>query len=153
VWLKLKLFIMSDLSTLKKLSRFNLCREESTSCFYYSADLICLLILRQFLLLLEWGFSGIWCCCHSGWFMHCPSFVVFWYVTPKVKNTPILTGYHVYHNAIRPHEGLNGQTPLEACPFHFCPAITYYLNQIIQTAKSFRLRFPALYWCRIQQLR
>lgn len=33
----------------------------------------------------------------------------------KVRNTPILKGYQLYHNAIRSHEGLNGQSPLEAC--------------------------------------
>jgi len=29
-------------------------------------------------------------------------------------NTPILTGYQIYHNYMRPHEGLDGQTPAEA---------------------------------------
>jgi len=33
----------------------------------------------------------------------------------KTKNTAILTGYQLYHNFIRPHEGLNGKTPAEAC--------------------------------------
>jgi transposase-like protein len=33
----------------------------------------------------------------------------------KTKNTPILSGYQIYHNYIRPHEGLNGNTPAEAC--------------------------------------
>jgi transposase-like protein len=33
----------------------------------------------------------------------------------KTKNTPILTGYQIFHNYIRPHEGLNGKTPSEAC--------------------------------------
>ena len=33
----------------------------------------------------------------------------------KIKHTPILIGYQLFHNAIRPHEGLNGQTPIEAC--------------------------------------
>lgn len=33
----------------------------------------------------------------------------------KIKNTPILTGIQLFHNAIKPHEGLNGQTPLDAC--------------------------------------
>lgn len=28
-------------------------------------------------------------------------------------DTPILRGYQLYHNFIRPHEGLNGQTPSE----------------------------------------
>jgi transposase-like protein len=33
----------------------------------------------------------------------------------KRKNTPILTGYQIFHNYIRPHEGLKGKTPAEAC--------------------------------------
>lgn len=33
----------------------------------------------------------------------------------KTKETPILTGYQLCHNYIRPHEGLNGKTPAEAC--------------------------------------
>ena len=33
----------------------------------------------------------------------------------KKKDTPILTGYQIFHNYIRPHEGLNGKTPAEAC--------------------------------------
>ena len=33
----------------------------------------------------------------------------------KRKRTPILTGYQLYHNYIRPHESLNGKTPSEAC--------------------------------------
>src|SRR5271157_585046 len=33
----------------------------------------------------------------------------------KKKDTPILQGMQVYHNYIRPHEGLNGKTPAEAC--------------------------------------
>lgn len=32
----------------------------------------------------------------------------------KKKDTPILQGMQVYHNYIRPHEGLNGKTPAEA---------------------------------------
>jgi putative transposase len=32
----------------------------------------------------------------------------------KVKDTPILKGMQVYHNFIRPHEGLAGRTPAEA---------------------------------------
>jgi len=28
-------------------------------------------------------------------------------------DTPILTGYQIYHNYVRPHEGLNGKTPSE----------------------------------------
>lgn len=30
------------------------------------------------------------------------------------KDTPIITGYQIFHN-IRGHEGLKGKTPAEAC--------------------------------------
>jgi hypothetical protein len=30
------------------------------------------------------------------------------------KDTPILTGYQLFHNYIRPHTALNGKTPAEA---------------------------------------
>ena len=33
----------------------------------------------------------------------------------KKKDTPLLTGYQIYHNYIRPHEGLKGKTPAQAC--------------------------------------
>jgi transposase-like protein len=33
----------------------------------------------------------------------------------KTKNTPILTGYQIFHNYFRPHESLDGKTPSEAC--------------------------------------
>ena len=33
----------------------------------------------------------------------------------KIKETPILTGYQLFHNYIRPHEALEGKTPSEAC--------------------------------------
>jgi len=33
----------------------------------------------------------------------------------KTKDTPILTGYQIFHNYIREHEGLEGKTPAEAC--------------------------------------
>ncbi len=33
----------------------------------------------------------------------------------KRKDTPILKGYQIFHNYIRPHEGLEGKTPAEAC--------------------------------------
>ena len=33
----------------------------------------------------------------------------------KKKDTPILTGYQIFHNHVRPHMGLNGQTPAERC--------------------------------------
>ncbi len=33
----------------------------------------------------------------------------------KTKDTPILKGYQIYHNFVRPHEALKGKTPSEAC--------------------------------------
>jgi putative transposase len=33
----------------------------------------------------------------------------------KTKDTAILSGYQLFHNYIRPHEGLDGKTPAEAC--------------------------------------
>ncbi len=33
----------------------------------------------------------------------------------KKVDTPILTGYKIFHNYIRCHEGLKGMTPAEAC--------------------------------------
>lgn len=33
----------------------------------------------------------------------------------KTKDTPILKGYQIFHNYIRPHEGLKGKTPAEVC--------------------------------------
>jgi len=33
----------------------------------------------------------------------------------KKKETPILKGYQIFHNYLRPHEGLKGKTPSEAC--------------------------------------
>jgi putative transposase len=33
----------------------------------------------------------------------------------KKKDTPILSGYQLFHNYIRPHESLDGKTPAEAC--------------------------------------
>jgi putative transposase len=32
----------------------------------------------------------------------------------KRPDTKILTGYQIYHNYVRPHEGLEGKTPAEA---------------------------------------
>jgi hypothetical protein len=29
------------------------------------------------------------------------------------KDTPILSGYQIFHNYVRPHMGLNGITPAE----------------------------------------
>jgi transposase-like protein len=33
----------------------------------------------------------------------------------KKRDTPILKGYQIYHNYVRPHQGLNGKTPADAC--------------------------------------
>ena len=33
----------------------------------------------------------------------------------KINETPILQGYQLFHNYIRPHEALEGKTPAEAC--------------------------------------
>jgi hypothetical protein len=33
----------------------------------------------------------------------------------KRKRTPILSGYQIFHNYIRPHEALGNKTPAEAC--------------------------------------
>ena len=33
----------------------------------------------------------------------------------KRKDTTILTGYHIYHNYIREHQGLQGKTRAERC--------------------------------------
>jgi transposase-like protein len=33
----------------------------------------------------------------------------------KKKDTPILPGIQIYHNYVRPHQGLNGKTPADAC--------------------------------------
>ena len=33
----------------------------------------------------------------------------------KKDDTPILSGYQLYHNFIRPNEALDGKTPADAC--------------------------------------
>jgi hypothetical protein len=33
----------------------------------------------------------------------------------KQEDTPILKGYQIFHNYVRPHEALEGKTPAEAC--------------------------------------
>lgn len=32
----------------------------------------------------------------------------------KKPDTPVLTGYQIFHNYVRPHEALDGRTPAEA---------------------------------------
>jgi len=33
----------------------------------------------------------------------------------KKSDTSILSGYQIFHNYVRPHEGLDGKTPAEKC--------------------------------------
>jgi putative transposase len=33
----------------------------------------------------------------------------------KTTNTPILTGYQLFHDYLRPHEAMKGKTPAEKC--------------------------------------
>ena len=33
----------------------------------------------------------------------------------KATDTPIVKGYQIFHNFMRPHEALKGKTPAEAC--------------------------------------
>ena len=33
----------------------------------------------------------------------------------KKPEPPIIPGYQIYHNYLRPHEALDGKTPAEAC--------------------------------------
>lgn len=33
----------------------------------------------------------------------------------KIKDSVLINGYQMYHNFLRPHMGLNGQTPAQAC--------------------------------------
>jgi len=33
----------------------------------------------------------------------------------KKPDTPIISGYQIYHNYLRPHEALEGKTPAQAC--------------------------------------
>ncbi|HEV2138300.1 MAG TPA: hypothetical protein VGR53_05630 [Nitrososphaerales archaeon] len=33
----------------------------------------------------------------------------------KNRDSPFFAGYQIYHNYIRPHEALNGQTPADRC--------------------------------------
>jgi hypothetical protein len=33
----------------------------------------------------------------------------------KKTDSPILKGYQLFHNYVRPHEALDGKTPAEAC--------------------------------------
>jgi transposase-like protein len=53
----------------------------------------------------------------------------------KTKDTAILSGYQLFHNYIRPHEGLNGKTPAEACGINI-QGNNKWLT-LIQNAKRF----------------
>ena len=33
----------------------------------------------------------------------------------KKSDSPLITGYQIYHNFVRPHMALDGKTPSEAC--------------------------------------
>jgi len=33
----------------------------------------------------------------------------------KKDDSPLLKGYQIYHNYVRPHQGLEGKTPAEKC--------------------------------------
>ena len=33
----------------------------------------------------------------------------------KKEDSPLINGYQIYHNYVRPHMSLNGKTPSEAC--------------------------------------
>jgi len=33
----------------------------------------------------------------------------------KKDDSPLINGYQIYHNYVRPHMALNGKTPSEAC--------------------------------------
>jgi len=53
----------------------------------------------------------------------------------KKVETPILTGYQIYHNYLRPHEGLNMKTPAEACGISIGGDNKW--KTIIQNAKNY----------------
>ena len=54
--------------------------------------------------------------------------------TLKRPDTPILSGYQIYHNYIRPHEALHGKTPSEVAGIKICGKDKWMT--IIQNAKS-----------------
>lgn len=48
----------------------------------------------------------------------------------KKTDTPILTGYQLYHNYFRDHEGLNGKTPAEiAILLHYLAWVSFLDGQ------------------------
>jgi len=42
----------------------------------------------------------------------------------KKEDTPSLKGCQLFHNFVRPHEGLEGKTPAEACIGHYVVGAT-----------------------------
>lgn len=56
----------------------------------------------------------------------------------KIKTTPVLTGYQIYHNYIREHQGIGNLTPAEKCGIKVEGE-----NQCVRTQrkKSFRKLF------------
>lgn len=63
----------------------------------------------------------------------------------KIPETPILPGYRIYHNFLRPHLGLNGLTPAEACGITIQGSnkwLTLIQNATIQAKKS---PIPSIY--------
>ena len=51
----------------------------------------------------------------------------------KRGDTPILTGYQLFHNYLRPHEALKGKTPAEECGIEIIGENKW--KTIIQNAK------------------
>lgn len=63
----------------------------------------------------------------------------------KNSDTPILKGYQIFHNYLRPHEGLNGKTPAEACGITVKGEnkwLTLIQNASLQKSMSSRIRGP-----------
>jgi putative transposase len=56
----------------------------------------------------------------------------------KRNRTPILSGYQIYHNYIRPHEALDGKTPAEACGITIEGETKW--KTLIQNASKMRLK-------------
>ena len=53
----------------------------------------------------------------------------------KKSDTTILTGYQLFHNYLRPHEGLKNKTPAEACGIKIEGQNKW--KTLIQNAKSY----------------
>jgi transposase-like protein len=56
----------------------------------------------------------------------------------KIPDTQILNGYRLYHNYVRPHEGLNGLTPAEASGISIVGENKWLT--LIQNAQYFRMQ-------------